>query len=94
MLFSRVRSFVVAAVVTALMAPALAGAQPTTPPATTQPPATPRDQTFTFGDQLVQSSLRRPDGTTARGRVLRSGPSLIRHRAHFVPEMLRSVERL
>ena len=52
------------------------------------------EQTFTFGDQLVQSSLRRPDMTTARGRVLRSGPSLIRHRAHFVPEMLRSVERL
>jgi len=90
MSFSRVRSFVVAAVVTALMAPALAGAQP----ATTPPPSTPRDQTFTFGDQLVQSSLPRPDMSTVRGRVLRSGPSLIRHRAHFVPEMLRSVERL
>jgi hypothetical protein len=89
MSFSRVRSFVVAAVVTALMAPALAAAQPGPAPA-----PTPRDQTFTFDDQLVQSSLRRPDMTTARGRVLRSGPSLIRHRAHFVPEMLRSVERL
>lgn len=89
MSFSRVRSFVVAAVVTALMAPALAAAQPGPAPA-----PTPRDQTFTFGDQLVQSSLRRPDMTTARARATRVGPSLIRHRAHFVPEMLRSVERL
>lgn len=89
MSLSRVRSFVVSAVVTALMLPALAGAQPNHAPA-----PTPRDQHFTFGDQLVQSSLRVPEGATARGRIPRSGRSLIRHRAHFVPEMLRSVERL
>ena len=89
MSFARVRSFVVAAVAAALLLPALAGAQPG--PAAS---STARDQHFEFGDELVQSSLRRPDQVTARGRTLRSGPSLIRHRAHFVPEMLRSVERL
>ena len=86
---SKVRPFVVAAVVTALLAPGLAAAQPGPPRA-----PTPRDQTFTFGDQLVQSSLRVPDGATARGRASRVGPSLLRLRAHFVPEMLRAVERL
>ncbi|MDB4931176.1 MAG: hypothetical protein JWM10_3660 [Myxococcaceae bacterium] len=85
----RVRSAFLSAVFLAFLVPALAAAQPTPPPA-----PTPRDQFFTFGDQLVQSSLRVPEGATARGRIPRGGPSLIRHRAHFVPEMLRSVERL
>lgn len=89
MLFARVRSLVVAAVATALLLPALAGAQPG--PATA---STAQDQHFEFGDELVQSSLRRPDQVTARARLPRSGRSLIRHRAHFVPEMLRSIERL
>lgn len=89
MSFTRTRSLVVASVLAALLAPALAAAQPPAPPA-----ATPRDQSFTFGDQLVQSSLRRPDLTTARGRTLQAGPTLIRHRAHFVSEMLHSVEQL
>jgi hypothetical protein len=82
----RVCSSLLAAMV---LAPALASAQPTSAPA-----PTPRDQAFTFGDELVQSSLPRPDQATVRGRVRQSGTSLIRHRAHFVPEMLRSVERL
>jgi hypothetical protein len=85
MSFSRVRSAFFSAAIVACLAPALAVAQPTPPP---------RDQSFTFGDELVQSSLRVSDGATARGRVPRSGATLIRHRAHFVPEMLRSVERL
>lgn len=86
MFISRACSSLVAAMV---LVPALASAQPNSPPA-----ATPRDQEFTFGDQLVQGSLLRPDQATVRGHVRRSGPSLIRHRAHFVPEMLRSAERL
>lgn len=85
MTMSRVCSSLFAAMV---LVPALASAQP--------PPAAPtsRDQAFTFGDELVQSSLPRPDQATVRGHVRHSGPSLIRHRAHFIPEMLRSVERL
>lgn len=82
----RVCSSLVAALV---LVPALASAQPNQAPA-----PTPRDQEFTFGDQLVQASLLRPDQATVRGHVRRAGPSLIRHRAHFVPEMLRSAERL
>ena len=89
MMFRKARPLVVASVLAALLAPALAAAQTPTPPA-----ATPRDQSFTFGDQLVQSSLRRPDLTSVRGRAARTGPTLIRHRAHFVSEMLHSVEQL
>lgn len=89
MSFSRVGSAILSAVIAACLVPALALAQPTPPPA-----PTPRDQSFTFGDELVQSSLRVPEGATARGRIPRGSPTLIRHRAHFVPEMLRSVERL
>ncbi len=63
----------------------LAHAQPQRPAPT---------QEFTFGDQLVQSELPRPDETTVRPRRARSGPTLLRIREHFVPEMLKSVERL
>ena len=68
-----------------LCLPALAHAQP-------QRPAT--SQEFTFGDQLVQSELPRPDERTVRPRRSHAGPTLLRIREHFVPEMLRSVERL
>lgn len=60
-------------------------------PAPARPPAT---QEFTFTDQLVQSSLLRPDAPTVRARRPHAGPTLLRVRAHFVPEMLKSVERL
>jgi hypothetical protein len=70
----------------ALAIPLHAAAQPVTPAPTTQE--------FTFGDQLVQSSLQRPDERTVRPRRTHAGPTLLRIRAHFVPEMLRSVERL
>jgi hypothetical protein len=87
MSLSRIRTLALASALASLLAPGLSAAQPTpTPP--------PRDQSFTFGDELVQSSLRRPDLTTSRARALRPGPTLVRHRAHFVPEMLRSVEQL
>ena len=86
MFMSRACSSLLAAMV---LVPTLASAQP--PP---NPAPTPRDQSIIFGDELVQSSLLRPDQATVRGRVRHSGPSLIRHRAHFVPEMLRSAERL
>ncbi len=86
MFMSRVCSSLLGAMV---LVPTLASAQP--PPSAAP---TPRDQTFTFNDELVQGALLRPDQATVRGRVRHSGPSLIRHRAHFVPEMLRSAERL
>ncbi len=76
------------AAVLAMVTTGAAGAQPA------HGAPTPRDQEFTFGDQLVQGALPRPDDVTVRGRPRAAQPSLIRHRAHFVPEMLRSVERL
>jgi len=51
-------------------------------------------QTFTFGDELVQSQLPRPDGPTVRGRGHPDRITLIRHRSHFVQEMFKSVENL
>lgn len=70
-----------------LALPTAAAAQPTaaTPP---------RTQEFNFTDQLVEGSLERPDGASVRPRRAHAGPSLLRIRAHFVPEMLRSVEHL
>ena len=90
MVFARARSLLVAALTVCLLVPALAFAQPQRTPT----PTTARDQTFTFPEELVESSLPVPDGVSARGRRPRTGPTLIRHRAHFVPEMLRSVEAL
>lgn len=55
---------------------------------------TDRSAEYTFTDQLVQTSLVRPDQATVRPRRRHDGPSLVRHRAHFVPEMLRDIERL
>lgn len=71
----------------ALSLPLSASAQP-------RAEAVPATQEFTFGDELVQSQLPRPDDATVRARGSRSGPSLLRIRSHFVPEMLKSVERL
>ena len=70
-----------------LSLPLSASAQPKAAPA----PAT---QEFTFTDQLVQSALLRPDEPAVRPRRTHAGPSLLRIRTHFVPEMLKSVERL
>lgn len=70
----------------ALTLPASAAAQ--TPP---RPPPT---QEFSFTDQLVNASLVRPDERAVRPRRAHAGPTLLRLRTHFVPEMLRSVERL
>lgn len=58
------------------------------------PTGAPPSQEFTFTDQIVQGSLVRPDEATVRAPRRHAGPSLLRIRAHFVPEMLRSVERL
>ena len=51
-----------------------------------------RNQTFCFEAERVSGSLVGPygQGVTTVRRL--GGTSLIRHRAHFVPEMLRSVE--
>jgi len=51
-----------------------------------------RDQTFCFEGEAVQGGIVGPNGQ--RSQVLRrqTGSSLIRLRAHFVPEMLRNVE--
>jgi hypothetical protein len=53
-----------------------------------------RDQSYCFGDEIVQSSLVRPDGDAVRGHRHWRPTPLIQLRAHFVPEMLKSVERL
>lgn len=53
-----------------------------------------RTQEFSFTDELVSGQLVRPDGDSTRLRRRSAGPSLIRIREHFVPEMLKSVENL
>ncbi len=57
-------------------------------------PAPTGTQEIRFGDELVQGSLVRPDTTSVRGRRASRGPTLLRLREHFVPEMLKSVEAL
>ncbi len=52
----------------------------------------PPDREMTFGDELVQSQLPRPDLTSVRGNRATRGISLLRTRQHFVQEMLKSVE--
>ena len=79
------RSITALALVLAL--PSAAAAQPAGAQAA-------RTQEFNFTDQLVEGSLPRPDETTVRPRRPHAGPTLLRLRAHFVPEMLRSVENL
>lgn len=51
-----------------------------------------RNQTFCFEGESVSGSLVGAGGQPVRTMRRMSGVSLIRHRAHFVPEMLRSVE--
>lgn len=51
-----------------------------------------RNQTFCFVGESVSGSLVGAGGQPVRTMRRMSGVSLIRHRAHFVPEMLRSVE--
>lgn len=51
-----------------------------------------RNQTFCFEAERVSGSLVGPYGQGVRAVRRLGGVSLIRHRAHFVPEMLRSVE--
>lgn len=75
-----------------LLVPALAQAQPQ--PERAPASATPRDQYFIFPTEDVQASLPRPDQATVRAQTRHASPSLLRHRAHFIPEMLRSVEQL
>lgn len=75
-----------AMVVGASLLPAAASAQ--------TPAQTPQNQEIRFSDELVQASLVRPDEATGRVRRPHAGPSLLRIRAHFVPQMLRSVEQL
>lgn len=47
----------------------------------------------TFTDDLVRGDLTRPDLAVAWGRTRRPLPSLLTIRQHFVPEMLKSVEK-
>lgn len=55
---------------------------------------TPPTQNINFNDELVQTSLVRPDQTTVRGGPQRSSVGLLRVRNHFVQEMFKSVENL
>lgn len=47
-----------------------------------------------FTDDLVKGDLVRPDGDLVRTRNRSAMRSLIEIRLHFVPEMVKSVERL
>lgn len=51
-----------------------------------------RSQTFCFEAEAVRGSLVGPYGQGVTVVRPMNGVSLIRHRAHFVPEMLKSVE--
>lgn len=56
--------------------------------------STPRDQEFTFRDEIVQGALVRPNESTLRGNRRMRGISLLRIRQHFVQEINESVENL
>ena len=81
----------------AVSAPAFAQSSDTTVAhcgGTSAPEATSRDQTFCFTGSDVSGGVVGPYGQ--RSQVLRPmhGVSLLRIRAHFVPEMMKSVENL
>jgi hypothetical protein len=49
---------------------------------------------YTFGDELVPGDLVRPEGEILQARRRHGRGTLIRPRWHFVPELMKSVERL
>jgi hypothetical protein len=49
---------------------------------------------YEFEDELVAGDLFNPNGEVLNVLPKKSSRSLIRAREHFVPEMLKSVERL
>ena len=49
---------------------------------------------YEFEDKLVEGDLIRPDGVVLTGRTRDNSRSLVKVRRHFVPEMLKSVERI
>jgi hypothetical protein len=51
-----------------------------------------RDSTYCFDGESVGASVVGPGGQSTHILRPRSGPSLIRIRAHFVPEMVNGVE--
>ncbi|MBT8493274.1 MAG: hypothetical protein KJO07_09485 [Deltaproteobacteria bacterium] len=51
-------------------------------------------KSFDFEADEIDGSRINPDGTTIFGMRDRKKPSLIRYRAHFLPEILRSAEDL
>jgi len=52
------------------------------------------DTTFTFQDDVVEGGYDSPQGTLVSGHHRGPRQSLVRARVHFVPELLKSVERL
>jgi RNA polymerase sigma-70 factor (ECF subfamily) len=57
--------------------------------APTQPAAV---QRFTYGDDEIVGDFKRPDGDRVPGDPVTRHPSLIELRAHFMPELLTSLE--
>ncbi|MBN2714757.1 MAG: hypothetical protein JXX14_02815 [Deltaproteobacteria bacterium] len=49
---------------------------------------------YRFDDDVVQGDLISPDGIVLVGRKKDASGSLVKVRKHFVPEMLKSVERI
>jgi hypothetical protein len=50
--------------------------------------------TYDFMDEIVEGGRYDPTGTRIDGTRRRARETLIRARAHFIPEMIKSVERL
>lgn len=49
---------------------------------------------YSFVDELVQGDLTNPNGEVLTVRPRGERQSLVRARPHFIPELLKSVERL
>ncbi|MBL8602557.1 MAG: hypothetical protein JNK72_11600 [Myxococcales bacterium] len=78
----------------ALSLPAVSMAQDGRATVQTRGEGAARSVEYRFGDEIVSSSLLRPTEARSTARRPHAGPTLVRHRAHFVPELLHAVEQL
>lgn len=53
-----------------------------------------KETVYDFDDDLVEGALVKPDGTLIGGELHGKTSSLIKIRADFIPEMIKSVEDL
>jgi hypothetical protein len=58
-------------------------------------PAEPAPEaTYDFADDVVEGAGRSPDGAAVRGLRLRDRESMVRLRAHFLPELSSSIDEI